>query len=143
MRLPRLLLALTILALAGGNIAATLSRSLIPYALDGDVEEIELRFEKRRGIDDVYLVTVDERQLHVDPAVGRRIDEGDYIRKDAWTTALGTSVGEIPLRPSPDFWRMLLVMPVVAISALVLFRPPRPLRPRPAPRVDARARPRR
>ncbi len=125
MRLPKAVLATLLVVFAAGNVWATLQRSTIPLALDGTVTAIDLRFEKERGVDDVYLVTLDgERTIHVDTAIGRQLAWGDRVSKQRWDRTLSTPRGPVPLTPSRDTRRMLVVMALVVLAGwLLLLRP--------------------
>lgn len=127
---PALALLLAALLLAAGNLWITLARSTIPLRLDARVSDIELRFEKNRGVDDVYLVTVGDRTIHVDTAIGPQLEVGDHLRKDRWERHLHTGDRTIPLSPSRDFRRMLAAMPLVAVAVAVLALLPRFVAPR-------------
>ena len=120
MRLSSLALAAGAVLFAVLNVGSTFARSTIPYAMHGQIEQIELRFEKHRGVDDVYLVTVAGRAYHVDRAVGIRLERGDRIDKQAWSTRLRTPRETVRLRPSADARRMTAVMPVAVLAALAL-----------------------
>jgi hypothetical protein len=117
MRLPSALLVAGVCVFAAMNVGSTLGRSTIPYAIHGDIEGIEVRFEKHRGVDDVYLVTVGGRTLHVDRAVGVRLTRGEHVDKESWSTSLRTDDGTVRLRPSADVRRMAAVMPLVVLGA--------------------------
>lgn len=117
----RALLALTLLCCAI-NVAATWHRSLIPVGLDGTVSAVELRRQERPGRDDVSLLTVDGRTLHVDSAVGTHLVAGEPVRKAPLSTTLSTPGGPLPLRPSADALRMLLAMPLVAGIVVATLR---------------------
>lgn len=120
-----MVLLVAALALAAGNLWVTLARSTIPLAIDGRISDIELRFEKTRGVDDVYLVSVGDRTIHVDAAVGPKLEVGDHLRKTRWERHLHTDDRTIPLSPSRDFRRMLATMPLVLIAVTVLLLLPR------------------
>ena len=122
MRSSRWLLLLLLAGMAALNLWVTFARSTIPLDVHGEVTEVDLRFEKHRGVDDVYLVTVGGRTIHVDTAIGRRIREGDHLSKDAWTRALHTPRGTLELGPSRDLERMMVVMPVVVLTGVVVAR---------------------
>lgn len=121
MRSPSWALLALLAVLAVGNLWVTLTRSTIPLAIEGQVTDVELRFEKRRGVDDVYLVTVADRVLHVDTAIGRRIRTGDRLSKDAWSRTLSTPRGPVRLTPSRDARRMAAVMPLIGLAGVFLL----------------------
>lgn len=132
---PALALVAAALVLAGGNLWVTLARSTIPLHIDGRVSDIELRFEKNPGVDDVYLVTVGDRTIHVDAAVGPRLGVGNRLRKDRWERHIHVDDRAIPLSPSRDFRRMLGAMPLVATAVGLLVMLPRSAGRRSGPRL--------
>jgi hypothetical protein len=108
-------------ALASWSLVA---RSIIPAELDGTVTAIELRHEKHPGVDDVWMVSVDEGRLHhVDRDVAALLAEGDDLRKKAWDTTLVVDGKPHELSLSDDARAMLGLGPVLAvlIGALALF----------------------
>lgn len=108
-------------ALAAWSLVA---RSTIPAELDGTVTTIELRHEKHPGVDDVWMVSVDEGGLrHVDVEVAARLAEGDRLRKNAWDTTLIVEGEPHQLSISDDARAMLALAPLLAvlIGALTLF----------------------
>lgn len=111
-----LLLAVGFVAL---NVAASWHRSLIPVAVDGTVVAIEVRPEKHPGIDDVWLVTIGDRRLHVDAAIGRALSKGAQVAKPAWSRGLSVDGDAITLTPSRDARAMLAVMPLALLAAEV------------------------
>ena len=121
MRLPKLVLAVLILAGCLGNVAVTWLRSTIPLQLNGMVDSIELRREKRGGVDDVYLVTVDDETLQMDTVLGTTLRKGDHVRKDRWSRVLRTSRGPVPLEPSKDAKGMMATMTIIAVTLTVLL----------------------
>jgi hypothetical protein len=119
LRFPKLAVVAGAAAFCLLNLWVTFHRSLIPVGLNGVVTEIETRFEKDPGTDDVVLIHVDDEAIQVDPQVARRLDEGQRVSKLPFTTAIETSSGYVRLRPSTDFKRMLFVMP--AMLALIVY----------------------
>ena len=113
------MLVLGTLALCVLNLYVLIYRSLIPVSVDGVVTGTEVRIEKLPGTDDVHIVVVDGRQIHVDPSIEGALSKGERVSKAAFSTSLETSDGPLPLRPSTGFWRMLIVMP--AMLALTLW----------------------
>lgn len=113
--------------LVGGNLYETLRRSTIPLALDGEVTDIELLQEKHPGIDDVHLVHMEDRTLHVDASVAERVTVGDSLHKSAWSTSLVVGSNELRLEPSRDFRGMLVVMVIVVLICGFLVLMPRRL----------------
>ncbi len=102
-----------ILSFCLGNLVVTFHRSGIPVKLEGTVTKIEMRREKHPGLDDVYLVRVGDRTMHLDTDLGRHIRKGDRVSKRRWQSTLQTPRGPVRLHPSKDFWRMLIWMPVL------------------------------
>lgn len=111
------MLLILALGFAALNLIATWHRSLIPLALDGTISAIEVRPEKHPGIDDVWLVTIGNRRLHVDAATGRALSEGAQVAKPAWGRRLTVDGAALPLAPSRDARAMLAVMPLAVVAA--------------------------
>lgn len=119
------LMALAVL-FAAGNIAITVHRSLIPVAVDGVLEDVEVREEKRRGIDDVWLLHVAGRRLHADAEVAAQLTQGQQISKGAWERRLEVDGASVPLGLSSDAVGMLWLMPLVLVLVVgVLIVVPR------------------
>jgi hypothetical protein len=118
LRSPRIVLVLGTLALCVFNLYVLIHRSLIPVSVDGLVTGTEVRIEKLPGTDDVHIVVIDGRQIHVDPPIEGALLNGERVRKSAFSTRLETSEGPLPLRPSTEFWRMLIVMPAMLVLTL-------------------------
>ena len=121
MRSPSAYLFALAALLALGNLWFTFHRSGIPVSLTGTVERVEVRQEKHPGLDDVHLVTISGREIHLDAEVASLVEPGDEIQKGQWSTSLTTSRATRGIRPSKDFWRMVLAMPLlVGLAALLL-----------------------
>ena len=125
MRSPRPFLLLLALALCVGNLTFTFLRSTIPFELDGRVSDIVFITEKHPGIDDIYVLTVEDRDLRVDPDVAREVEVGDELRKNSWSSEMliGREGSErtLQIEPSRDFNRMAFVMPIVALAIATLL----------------------
>lgn len=125
-------LAVVALVLATGNVYETVRRSTIPLALDGRVEAEEVRREKHPGVDDVHLLTLDGRRVHVDEHVARLVSEGDGLQKEAWSSTLTVARTRHELKLSSDATGMFAMMPLLllVITASLWWRPgsgrPRP-----------------
>ena len=126
MRSPRTFVVAATLALCLGNLAFSFLRSTIPIALDGTVENVEFLTSKNRGIDDIYVLHVDGRHLHVDKEVAQQLDSNARVFKESWSSELtvgeGSSARTVELQPSPDFIGMLVAMPVTALVIAALLR---------------------
>lgn len=121
MRSPKVVLALGTLVLCVFNLYVLIHRSLIPVSVDGVVTGTEIRIEKLPGTDDVHIVVIDGRQIHVNPSIEGALSRGERVSKPAFSTSLQTSDGPLRLRPSTEFWRMLLLMPaMLALTVWVL-----------------------
>lgn len=118
------LMALAVL-FALGNTAVAVHRSLIPIAVDGVVEEIEVREEKHPGIDDVWLLHVAGRLLHADAEVAAQLTQGQHISKDAWDHRIEIDGASVPLGLSSDAVGMLWLMPLLLAGVAVLLVLPR------------------
>ena len=117
MRSPSAWLLVLVVLLAAGNLGSTLSRSGIPAELTGYVERVEVRREKHAGLDDAHLVTIGERELHLDAEVAALLHEGDEVGKAAWSTDLVIQGHKHRVGLSKDFIRMALAMPLLVILA--------------------------
>jgi hypothetical protein len=107
--------------LALGNLSVTFLRSTIPLAVRGTVRALETRTESHPGVDDVHLVTIGGRRLHIDAAVASHLQIGDSVQKRAWSRTLHTSRGAVRLNPSAEVWGMAITMPLIAALALLLL----------------------
>jgi len=96
------------------NLGHTLRRSTLPLRLEGTVTALEVRREKKPGIDDVHLLWLGRRVIEVDPAVTAQLRPGERISKRAWDREIQTPRGPVRLKPSRDFWGMAVVMPALA-----------------------------
>jgi hypothetical protein len=103
------------LALAIGNSYETFRRSTIPLGIEGSVESLEVRREKHPGVDDVHLLVVQGKTIHVDAEVASVLNRGAELQKDAWSPSLRIDQVSHQLSPSRDSRGMLVVMPVVLL----------------------------
>lgn len=102
--------------MALGNLWFAAERSTIPRALDGSVVHREIRREKHRGIDDVYLLTFDNGTvIQVDEPVYREVDIGDSVRKSSWSRRIRISGREVSLTWSKDVAGMAISMPLIML----------------------------
>ncbi|HVE76638.1 MAG TPA: hypothetical protein VND22_07725, partial [Actinomycetota bacterium] len=120
LRSPRAAVLVFVLSLAAANLAVTFNRSLIPQSIDGRVDQVERRFEKHVGLDDVFLLTVGGRTTQIDATLAGAVEQGDRVKKRAFSRTLTTPDGDITLSPSREFWRMAVAMPVLFGLALFL-----------------------
>lgn len=112
------------LCFAAGNIWVVAARSTIPLALNAEITEMELRYEKHPGKDDVCLLHLNTgRTLHVDAAVYEHLKVGDVVRKPRWSFTLDVNDDARPLTWSADFHGMVAAMPaiLVVLVATVYF----------------------
>lgn len=117
--------ALTVTGVLFAALAAwtLVARSTIPTDLDGTVTGIELRHEKHPGVDDVWMISVNDGDLrHVDNDVAALLDVGGTVEKSAWETTLTVNGEPQPLSLSDDARAMLVLAPIIAvvIAALTL-----------------------
>lgn len=114
-----------LIVLCATNLVVTLVRSTIPISIEGQLEDIEFLTEENPGIDDIYVLHIDDRQVHVDRAVAKQLASGVHVSKDAWSNDL--TVGRfqnartVEVGPSDDFIGMLFVMPVTAMALAILL----------------------
>ena len=110
-----------LLAFCGLNLAETLGRSAIPFSLQGEIRNLEMRREVEAGLDDVYLLTVGNRVIQIDTELAGRLRIGDRISKRGWARTLNTPRGTVRLNPSQDFRGMAAVMPWLLAAGGVLL----------------------
>ena len=117
-RVSTLLLSIGLLCIIG-NLYITLNRSTIPRSFDDRVVAKEIGYEKHPGKDDVYwLVLNNGKKIHIDGEVWKKIDEGDYLKKQGWSRTLRINKMEMQLEISHDMKGMI---PVMSGAILVLF----------------------
>jgi len=106
---------------ASGNLWFAAARSTIPIAIDGQVVDQQRLFEKSRGVDDVFFVTLPSgRRIQVDRHVYEAVRENDSIEKPSWARRLDVSGHNFVLSWSQDYRGMVWAMPaVMALSVLV------------------------
>ncbi len=99
-------------------VGATVSRSLIPHAIDGTVTAVEVRREKHPGVDDVWLVHLDDgRRIHADAEVARHVSSGARLTTAAGDAQLRVDGTTVDLGLSRDAIGMLWVMPLTILTA--------------------------
>ena len=108
--------------LGAANLVLTLSRSLIPFALDGTVKDIVWRYEKHIGLDDVFLLTVGGRTIQVDAQVAWALQPGDHVSKPAFARTAQVNGAAVRLTASREFWRMAIAMPLIVVICALLTR---------------------
>lgn len=93
-----------------GNLWTTFFRSGIPLGIEGRVDSLETRTEKHPGVDDVHLVGVGGRVLHLDKAFVQQLAVGDTLRKRPWSTSARVGGKTLKLGASRDFYGMVVAM---------------------------------
>ena len=121
-RAVRVLVFVGALVLASGNLWETFRRSTVPLELNGRVEMIEVRREKHPGVDDVHLVAIEGRTIHVDEAFAMHLDLGMRVVKRGWSTQVTVNGRDVTIHPSRDFYGMAIVMPLLLVILLVVLR---------------------
>jgi hypothetical protein len=112
-----------IATLCAGALWSLFLRSGIPYELDGTVVDIEVGTEKLAGIDDVWIVQIDERRVHLDYPFARALVRNQLIHKGAWSRTADIVAGDdIHLTPSREFWGMAATAAVLAATLWALAR---------------------
>lgn len=97
------------------------ARSTIPTALHGTVTGVEVREEKHPGVDDVWMVYVDDaRPTHVDAAVASPLGVGDRVTKDRWDSTLHVDGEPQDLELSDDAQAMMVLAPALGLVMTVL-----------------------
>ena len=116
-----LVVVLAALALAFAGFAS-LERSLIPLALDDEV--VSINYLSESGDVLMWVGLRDAGRMAVDTAVVESLRVGDRVEKSAWSTSLEVGEGSVLLRPSGEFWRLVVAQTVVLIvvAGLVVGR---------------------
>jgi hypothetical protein len=99
------------------------ARSAIPLSVDGTVTNIEVREEKHPGVDDVWMVSIDGKDRHLDAALASDLQVGDTVTKERWETGLSVNGTTRDLDLSGDARAMLGLAPVMVLVAIVLTVP--------------------
>lgn len=119
----RAIITLFILAVlfAISNLWFAAARSTIPLELDTTVVDRQRLFEKSRGVDDVFLMTLESgRRIQVDRHVYEAVNKNDSIEKPSWARRLKVNDHNHVLKWSQDYRGMVWVMPAaIGLSALV------------------------
>jgi allantoicase len=110
--------------LAVANLWVTFARSLIPHEIHGMAVGLEVRREKHPGVDDVFILHLDEGDFVVDREVAGLVHRGELIDKNAWSPDITVAEESHHLETSPDFRRMLIAMPLLLGMALMVSRRP-------------------
>ena len=103
-------LAAAALLLAG---FASLERSMIPLALDDEVVSISYLSESGDVL--MWVGFRDTGEVAVDRAVVDSLHVGDQVEKSSWSTSLDVGEQSVSLRPSGEFWRLVVAQTVVLI----------------------------
>ena len=110
-------LAVIFAVLAAWSLAA---RSAIPLNLHGTVTQVEVREEKHPGVDDVWMVYIDDDPRHLDAELAADLEVGDRISKDRWETDLVVNDAARELTLSDDARAMFGVAPLSVLLATLL-----------------------
>lgn len=113
-------LRLLVLLLGLSNLWTTLHRSGFPVRMEGTVSRIEIRHEKHPTWDDVYLVWLGRRAVHLDMPIAQALRVGDRVSKRRWEFHMETPRGRLPLSVSKDFKGMAVLMPLLLLLAWLL-----------------------
>ncbi|TCI99765.1 hypothetical protein [Aeromicrobium sp. IC_218] len=134
LRGPVVALVVTGVLLVGIGAWAFVARSTLPLSLDGTVTSVEVRHEKHPGVDDVWMVALDDGPpRHLDRRVARLLEPGDEVRKDRWsgTVQVAGTTHDVGLsRDARVFLGLspLLVLATAGLGVLATRRPRRPAR---------------
>jgi hypothetical protein len=118
-----LVVVLASLGLAFAGIAS-LERSLIPLALDDEV--VSINYLSESGDVLMWVGFRDAGEMAVDTSVVESFYVGGHVEKAAWSTSLEVGEGSVALRPSGEFWRLVVAQLgalVVATMLVVPFSP--------------------
>src|SRR5678815_6192228 len=100
--------ALIGIVLCAENAWVAAARSLIPCSVNNVLIEKELRHEKHPGIDDVYLLALDNGAvLEADQPIFDAVRPSQRLAKQRWERALHIDQSTLPLTFSRDFAGML------------------------------------
>lgn len=103
------------------NLWIAACRSTIPLELHGTVTRKQRLVEKKPGIDDVYMITLDSnRRIQIDRDVYQVVGEGISIHKTAWSKKLDVDGQDNYLVWSRDFQGMLWVMPITMCVCVLM-----------------------
>lgn len=109
------------LLFCAGNVWFTAVRSTIPRSMNGTVIKKSIGREKHAGLDDVYWLLLDSgEKLHVDPQVFNAVNQGEHVRKEAWSRELHHGSTTLTLEWSSDLRGMLWGMSAAAGVILLL-----------------------
>lgn len=109
------------IVLCAENAWVTASRSLIPRSINNVLVGKELRREKHQGIDDVYLLTLDNGAvLEVDQPIFEAVRPSQRLVKDRWEHILHIDQSTLTLTFSPDYAGMLKTMPA-AVGMFIIM----------------------
>lgn len=106
-----------------GNFSSVFARSGIPYGFEGRITSIERRLEKHPGVDDVWLVAIDGKAVHLDSLVAESLRAGDVVSKERLSARLRTPREQVRLQPSRDFWGMVFLTVFLGAAFLLLILP--------------------
>jgi len=105
--------------LAVANLWYTAVRSTIPIAIDGIIEGHEKRLEKKPGVDDVFIITMDGGwAFQVDAAIFDATDVSAVLHKNPWSSELSINSEMHRIDWSTDFRRMCIVMPIACLAMI-------------------------
>lgn len=109
------------LLLATGNLWVTAARSTIPLTIDAQLNGKEIRREKHPGMDDVLLITLsDGRTLQVDAPIYVELQEGEQLSKSFGQRSLLHNDEHLTLEWSADVQGMMWNMPLALALCFVL-----------------------
>ncbi len=116
--LALLVTGVLLVVLGGWTLVA---RSTLPLSLDGTVTSVEVRHEKHPGVDDVWMVALDDAEpRHLDRDVARLLQRGDEVDKEAWSPTLTVDGVRHDVGPSRDARVFLALSPALLLAVAAL-----------------------
>ena len=104
-------------ALCVGNVLISASRTTIPLAIEGTVTGKKLLYEKKKGVDDVYMIFLGRSaRYQVDKTVFNAVSVNTRLEKNKWTKFLTVGTSVVPLSWTTEVQSMLCVMIVAALA---------------------------
>lgn len=121
------------LGFAAGNLWYSAIRSTIPLELRGEVTKKQRGIEKSPGVDDVYLVTLDNKRVfQVDRMVYESVSVSQTIDKSAWSNKATIDGRTIKLVWSSDFYGLVWVAVISVLAMIFCVVPLEPFHSRPS-----------
>ncbi|MCU0269206.1 MAG: hypothetical protein MUF83_11240 [Acidimicrobiales bacterium] len=109
----------TSLAVAVSSAWTAFERSLIPFALDGTVDDTEAYADSGFRL---RIVTIDGTDHVADIDVATTMFPLDRVRKDAWSSTMDVTGIAVRLTPSAETWKLPLLALLLPLAAFLATR---------------------